>query len=148
MNQDYKDKQIVFVVVGSRGGNLEGLINEISTRENHEDLFSGLPPNNRFTISPASPYDNTLIFASKLRTAFPTIVQIETTCLFYILLKKFKPRQIDDFVAQVISRTTESPVTKLTFEMVVPEKVDREEFISNYATQVTGFSGSTLSIEA
>jgi hypothetical protein len=81
-------KQIVFVLVGSRTGNVTELAREIESRPKGPDLMSFVPPDQRLPIPDYTLWDRLIIFvgaaAASLEARGLRLTAIEKLALYYV----------------------------------------------------------------
>jgi len=83
------DRHIVFVLAGSGGRGLNGMIGKIRDRSRGPDLVDRIPDDNRFEIPNLVPEDRLVVFAKQVLIAAEAkhqdVSEIERLALYYVL---------------------------------------------------------------
>jgi hypothetical protein len=144
----YPNRRAVFVVAGSRGKSLEELTTEIKELcpKQPTDLLNRTP--HQFGFPPPQIEDSVLIFAGKVKVAFPSVDQIEKACLFYVLMERPTGHLIRDLVSGLIPKFSTSSTTLCLDDILSLESPVRSEFLAKYQAQLDQLSGSYVHIES
>jgi TolB-like protein/Tfp pilus assembly protein PilF len=140
----------VFVLAGSSGESLDGMIRLIAGRTKGTDLLSRIPQDNLYAIPPMSPEDRLLVAASTLqqsaRRLDKPVAEVEKLALYFLAAtpELANPRQLRDLLTRAMERLPPGE-ERLKFDyLFAPGDVESKEFWGRARAQSPGLVNSFL----
>lgn len=140
-----ENRHIVFVLAGSGGNGLNGMIGGIRNRPRGADLIDRIPESRRFEIPGSDNEDRLIIFAKQALLAADArhqeVREIERLVLYYVLKSELlsTPRQLTEFAKAAVGRM-ERADSQLLYDHIfrVGDRRRMEFWVQNleYATRL------------
>lgn len=142
------DRHVVFVLAGSGGKGLNGMISAIRARSRGADMVDRIPEASRFEIPAAHDEDRLIIFAKQTMLAASArrepLQEIERLVLYYVLNSETlsSPRQLTEFAKAAVGRMDSGDGRLLYDHLFRSGDRQRMEFWSKNAERATQLQGS------
>ena len=141
-----------FVLAGSSGGGVAGLLDSIKSRPKGSDLSSRIPEDNLCAVPSMTPEDRILVALSNLRRASigrpQPIMEVEKLALYYMSLRPGleNARQLRDFTARCIDRVLPEDERVKYDNLFAAGDPENHEFWQRAKVAAPGLFGSFLQI--
>jgi hypothetical protein len=146
------DHHVVFMLVGSSGKGLNGLLQSMSERPKGKDLIDRVPSSNRFEIPPVVEEDRLIVFIKQAliaaRAKGQRTREIDRLVLYYVLKRSelASPRQCAEFAKSAVSRMDASDDRLLYDHLFRNGDRERVEFYAQNVADTSSLQGLFIEV--